>query len=239
MLGLRKVFPKQACTAPSDKRTLNTMLLTMTANIIANPNISACVMPSFLDLSRCRTMHAAPVHATPMHNCQPQFGEINTNRSCRITPFFQHHVDQLDLTKSAVDFIFNKFKKGLISEHRPDEIIRNALGRFGMSGDIVDRPMSTLSGGQKSRVAFTVMTWKTPNFIIMDEPTNHLDMETIDALIGALNVWRGGLLIVSHDQHFLQSIAKQYWIVANKKIYVFQDFHEAKAFALEHHKVDL
>lgn len=167
------------------------------------------------------------------------FGSIETNRSCRITPFFQHHVDQLDLTKSPVDFLFNKFKKGLITEPRPDEIIRNALGRFGLSGDIVDRPMSTLSGGQKSRVAFTVMTWKTPNFIIMDEPTNHLDMETIDALIRALNVWKGGLLIVSHDQHFLQSIAKDYWIVAKKKIIRFTNFHDAKAFALEHHEVDL
>jgi len=167
------------------------------------------------------------------------FGSIETNRSCRITPFTQHHVDQLDLTKSPVDFLFNKFKKGLITEPRPDEIIRNALGRFGLSGDIVDRPMSTLSGGQKSRVAFTVMTWKTPNFIIMDEPTNHLDMETIDALIRALNAWRGGLLIVSHDQHFLQSVAKEYWIVAKKKIIRFTNFHDAKAFALEHHQVDL
>jgi len=174
-----------------------------------------------------------------MKDLEVLFGSIETNRSCRISPFFQHHVDQLDLTKSPVDFLFEKFKKGLIKEPRPDEIIRNALGRFGLSGDIVDRPMSTLSGGQKSRVAFTVLTWKTPNFIIMDEPTNHLDMETIDALIRALNVWKGGLLIVSHDQHFLQSIAKDYWIVAKKKICRFKEFNEAKAFALEHHQVDL
>ena len=65
------------------------------------------------------------------------------------------------------------------------------------------------------------------------------DMETIDALIRALNAWRGGLLIVSHDQHFLQSVAKEYWIVAKKKIIRFTNFHDAKAFALEHHQVDL
>jgi len=82
------------------------------------------------------------------------------------------------------------------------------------------------------------MTWKKPNFIILDEPTNHLDMETIDALIEAVAVWKGGILIVSHDQHFLKSVAKDFWIVANKGIARFKNFEKAKQFALKHHTLD-
>merc|ERR1740123_914206 len=173
-----------------------------------------------------------------LKHLEPLFGRITTNRSCRIVPFFQHHVDSLDLRETSADFIYNKFKNQLIKEQRPYEIIRNRLGAFGLSGDIVDRAMGTLSGGQKSRVAFTILTWNTPNFIIMDEPTNHLDMETIDALIDALKIWKGGLMIVSHDQHFLQSVSKEYWVVANQTIKVLHEFAAAKEFALANNKVD-
>merc|ERR1740123_26995 len=173
-----------------------------------------------------------------LQKLEPLFGKITTNRSCRIAPFFQHHMDQPDLRETAIDFIYEKFKSKLLQEQRPTEIIRNRLGNFGLSGDIVDRPMGTLSGGQKSRVAFTILTWNTPNFIIMDEPTNHLDMETIDALIGALSNWHGGIMIVSHDQHFLQHIAKEYWVVANQDIMVFHEFNAAKKYALENHVLD-
>lgn len=172
-----------------------------------------------------------------LKHLEPLFGRITTNRSCRIVPFFQHHIDQLDLRETSMDFIFNKFRAQLLLEQRPDEIIRNRLGNFGLSADLVDRPIGTLSGGQKSRVAFTILTWNTPNFIVMDEPTNHLDMETSDALIGALNKWKGGLMIVSHDQHFLQSVAKEYWVVANQDIQVLHEFGEAKEVALKHHKI--
>eukprot|EP00483_Globobulimina_turgida_P000965 UN00967 len=95
--------------------------------------------------------------------------------------------------------------------------------------------MCYLSGGQKSRVAFTSLTWKSPNFIIMDEPTNHLDIETIEGLIGAISRYKGGLLIVSHDQHFLNSVAKEYWALSKKSgtIKTFHELYQAKAFAIK------
>jgi ATP-binding cassette subfamily F protein 3 len=52
----------------------------------------------------------------------------------------------------------------------------------------------------------------------MDEPTNHLDLETIEALIMAINNYRGGVLVVSHDQHFLQSVCKDFWGVSHAKV---------------------
>lgn len=62
------------------------------------------------------------------------------------------------------------------------EEYRRHLGRFGITGDLAMQNISTLSGGQKSRVALTVMCYPGPNFLVLDEPTNHLDVDTIEAL---------------------------------------------------------
>lgn len=71
--------------------------------------------------------------------------------------------------------------------------MRKFLGRFDISGPLALRPLKFLSGGQKSRVAFAKLAWSKPHVVIMDEPTNHLDLETIEALIVALQVRaRGG-----------------------------------------------
>lgn len=64
--------------------------------------------------------------------------------------------------------------------------MRTFLGRFDITGPLAIRPLKFLSGGQKSRVAFAKLAWSKPHVVIMDEPTNHLDLETIEALIKAL-----------------------------------------------------
>lgn len=70
---------------------------------------------------------------------------------------------------------------------RPTEEYRRQLGSFGVSGDLALQQLASLSGGQKSRVAFSLMCMGNPNFFILDEPTNHLDIETIEALGEAIN----------------------------------------------------
>jgi len=161
------------------------------------------------------------------------FGDVNVNRSCRITAFFQHHVDHLDLSKTALEFFYHLFEEELQTDKRPEQTLRARLGKFNLTGELVERPMAVLSGGQKSRVAFALMCWKTPDFIIMDEPTNHLDMETCDALIDALARYPGGLLCVSHDQYFLQRVCSEYWTLDSQgQIKVYDNFADAKAAAL-------
>ncbi|ETO10374.1 hypothetical protein RFI_27002 [Reticulomyxa filosa] len=190
-----------------------------------------------------------------LEQLKPIKGDVVRNRKARIAVFTQHHIDQLDLSMSPMDFLLAKFADDCrsliylfiviilsnnnkqyiynIEEKRPAEYIRNKLGAFGLSGEIVNQRMVFLSGGQKSRVAFTILTWEIPHFIIMDEPTNHLDMETIDALIGAIHKWNGGILVVSHDQHFLMSAAKKFWSLSIKSgtIEEFVDLGKAKDFA--------
>merc|ERR1712056_157468 len=110
-----------------------------------------------------------------------------------------------------------------------DQDARGVLGKFGISGDIALRKISTLSGGQKSRVALSIITYKEPHLIYLDEPTNHLDMETIDALIDAIKKFEGAIVMVSHDQYFLSQCATEFWSVANGKVAVYRDINEAKA----------
>ncbi|POM60922.1 ABCF/EF-3b transporter-like protein [Phytophthora palmivora] len=107
--------------------------------------------------------------------------------------------------------------KEMFQGHEPDEF-RSHLGRFNLSGELAIKPTRTLSGGQKSRVGFALMTWRLPHVVVLDEPTNHLDMETIDALIDALREYKGGVVIVSHDQHFVTSVCEELWVVGDQKV---------------------
>jgi ATP-binding cassette subfamily F protein 3 len=153
----------------------------------------------------------------------PIAGQLNFNRNVRVGSFAQHHVDGLDLEATCVDCIQGAFP-GM-----PDQDARNLLGRFGIAGDMALRRIITLSGGQKSRVALAIITFKEPHLLVLDEPTNHLDMETIDALIDGIKEFQGAVVMVSHDQYFLSQVATEFWAVANGRVAVFKDIDEAKA----------
>ena len=141
-----------------------------------------------------------------MGKLAPLHGDVNRNRKCNLALFTQHHIDQLDLSMSPMDYLLSTYREDCNREAHAGEFIRSKLGKYGLIGELVDQRMAFLSGGQKSRVAFACLTWKSPNFIIMDEPTNHLDIETIEGLIGAIKRYKGGFMAVSHDQHFLSLV---------------------------------
>ena len=90
---------------------------------------------------------------------------------------------------------------------------RRALGSFDLKGDVPLQRLSTLSGGQRSRVLLAQLAWQAPHMLLLDEVTNHLDMDSIEALIAALTAFQGGVVFVSHDQHFIKSVAKDLWLV--------------------------
>ncbi|CAC5384207.1 ABCF3 [Mytilus coruscus] len=137
----------------------------------------------------------------------PTSGICHTHRNLSIGYFSQHHVDQLEMDQTSLEMMAEKFPGN------NSELYRNKLGQFGVSGDLALRPVSSLSGGQKSRVAFAVLCMQNPNFLILDEPTNHLDMETIDALGNALLKFKGGVILVSHDERLIRMICKELWVV--------------------------
>lgn len=147
-----------------------------------------------------------------MGDLNPTSGFRNANRRLKIGYFAQHHVDQLDMDVSSVEVLAKKFPGHTQEEYR------TALGRFGLSGDLALQSVVTLSGGQKSRLAFAILGMLNPSFLIMDEPTNHLDVETVEALGKALNIFRGGVVIVSHDERLIELICKELWVVRDRTV---------------------
>ncbi|XP_073482668.1 ATP-binding cassette sub-family F member 3 [Aquarana catesbeiana] len=147
-----------------------------------------------------------------MGELSPVRGIRHAHRNLKIGYFSQHHVDQLDLNISAVELLAKRFPG------KAEEEYRHQLGSYGISGELAVRPVVSLSGGQKSRVAFAQMTMPCPNFYILDEPTNHLDMETIEALGRALNKFRGGVILVSHDERFIRLVCQELWVCENGSV---------------------
>ena len=103
--------------------------------------------------------------------------------------------------KSVMDEVWDDFPR-----MQPDEV-RSVLALFLFTGDDVFQPVSTLSGGERGRVALTKLMLRKDNLLLLDEPTNHLDMDSREVLEGALDGFTGTLLTVSHDRYFINRVA--------------------------------
>jgi ATP-binding cassette, subfamily F, member 3 len=128
-----------------------------------------------------------------------QQGLREPGHQVRIGYFSQHRVETLDLTRTVLE--------DAVDGEWPERTVRALLGAFLFRGDDVFKSIKVLSGGEKSRLALVKLLINPPNLLLMDEPTTHLDMASIDALLGALTQYRGTLVFISHDVHFIQTIA--------------------------------
>ena len=152
---------------------------------------------------------------------EPQSGEILINPRLKIGRFSQHHIDLLEFGMTCVDFL---------RKHYPgdtEQDYRGHLGRYGLAGDTQLNEISTLSGGQKSRLVFAWMSYSNPHFLVLDEPENHLDVDTVDALAVALNDYNGAVVIVSHDERLVSLCMNEMWIVDQGKCAVWNKDWEA------------
>ena len=89
--------------------------------------------------------------------------------------------------------------------------IQNHLGAFGFTGQEVMRGISSLSGGERARMALAIITLAKANLLVLDEPTNHLDVESIESIEDALEEYEGTVILVSHDRAFLRELATRVW----------------------------
>lgn len=112
--------------------------------------------------------------------------------------------------------------------------IKNILGRFMFSGDDIDKKVSMLSGGEKTRLAMVKLLLEPVNLLILDEPTNHLDLKSKDVLKEALSTYDGTLILVSHDRDFLQGLSQK--VFEFKEQRVIEHFETIDAF-LERNRI--
>ena len=139
-------------------------------------------------------------------------GMVTAAPKLRVGYFAQHQTEELDMNATPVIELSRK---------RPDdrdEQLRNQLGRFGFSQQRADTKVANLSGGEKARLLFALMTCEKPHILLLDEPTNHLDVDSRQALIQAINSFAGAVVIVSHDPHVIELTADRFWLVANGRV---------------------
>jgi len=144
---------------------------------------------------------------------EPTKGYRTAHRNLKFGYFTQHFVDQIDHTVCPVEVMAKEFPGKKTEEYR------RMLGQFGVTGDMALQQIDSLSGGQKSRVAFAVLCGHNPNFLVLDEPTNHLDIETIDALGNGLSKYQGGVILVSHDQKLISMVCQELWVCSRGKVW--------------------
>ncbi|KAI0168188.1 P-loop containing nucleoside triphosphate hydrolase protein [Pestalotiopsis sp. NC0098] len=144
----------------------------------------------------------------------PTDGSVRRHTHLKLGMYSQHSAEQLDLTKSALDFVRDKYRE----KSQDIAYWRQQLGRYGVSGNTQTALMGTLSEGQKSRIVFALLAIDGPNMLLLDEPTNGLDIPTIDALADAIKEFNGGVIVVSHDFRLLDKIAKEILVCENKTI---------------------
>jgi len=126
--------------------------------------------------------------------------------------YYRQDLSQVPLDRMLYD---------IIADLRPAwerRLIQGHLGRFGFSGDEVQRRPETLSGGERARVALAMLMLSRSNLLILDEPTNHLDVESIEALEDALERYGGTVILVSHDRELLRGLTDKLWVLHDRHI---------------------
>jgi len=127
-----------------------------------------------------------------------------------------------DLTQVPLD----KTLYEVINDLRPTwdrRLVQGHLGRFGFSGDEVQRRADSLSGGERARIALAMLMLGRANLLILDEPTNHLDVESIEVLEDAIDQYDGTVLLVSHDRELLRALTTRLWVLHDRHVTDFAD----------------
>ena len=152
---------------------------------------------------------------------QPNSGEISFNANTQFAHFGQTNIAHLSPNNSVMDEIYNANPK--LSE----ATVRGICGAMMFSGDMADKKISLLSGGEKSRVMLGQIIAREVNLLFLDEPTNHLDMESIEALTQAIQNFSGSTIIVTHSEALLRRVCDRLIIFAKNGAKYFDGSYDA------------
>jgi len=134
-------------------------------------------------------------------------GDLKHPNRLRVGYFAQDQAEALDLAITPV---------AQLRRFMPDATdtqVRNHLGRFGFGADKADTIIADLSGGEKARLVFALMSRERPHILMLDEPTNHLDIDSRASLVEAINGFEGAVLLITHDASLIELCADRLWLV--------------------------
>ena len=153
---------------------------------------------------------------------EPTSGEVERDSGARIALVNQHHAEQLDLSLTPLAFLKAEYPGDGSYAH--EQKLRSHLSGCGVGAELQGTPGHALSGGQRSRVALSAVSFARPHLLVMDEPTNNLDLEAVAALAECVESFNGGVVIVSHDQYFVGRVAREVWVVENRAVTRMESF---------------
>ena len=137
-------------------------------------------------------------------------GQRKEGHNVIVSYFSQDQDDLLASTKTVWDEVYSVAPNHIVPQ------LRTLLGCFLFSGDTIEKPVSVLSGGERSRLVLCKLLLSPANCLLLDEPTNHLDIRSKDILMDSLRDYEGTLVFVSHDRYFLDGLATKVLEVGNQ-----------------------
>ncbi len=151
---------------------------------------------------------------TVLGQLPPLGGAIELGASVRVGYYAQAH-EMLDPNDSVLNAI-------LKVQSMPLPKARGLLGSYLFSGDMIEKPINTLSGGERGRVALAVLSLEGANVLLLDEPTNHLDLDSQEVLQDALADFEGTLLLVTHDRYLVDALATHVWAIEGNRLAAYE-----------------
>jgi len=149
---------------------------------------------------------------TVAHELAPLAGTMTEGKGLAIGYFAQQELDLLSPADGPLMHLIRLARD--VGPPAREQELRDFLGSFRFTGDMVTQAVGTMSGGEKARLVLAMLVWQRPNLLLLDEPTNHLDLTTREALSMALNEFEGTVMLVSHDRALLREVCDEFWLVA-------------------------
>ena len=163
---------------------------------------------------------------------QPVAGRMTEGKGLVIGYFAQQELDVLSMDDGPLMHMVRLARD--VGPAGREQELRDFLGRFKFSGEMVQQAVGSLSGGEKARLVLAMLVWQRPNLLLLDEPTNHLDLTTREALSMALNEFEGTVMLVSHDRALLREVCDEFWLVARGQVQPFDgDLDDYQKWLLE------
>jgi ATP-binding cassette subfamily F protein 3 len=158
----------------------------------------------------------------------PQSGHEVRHSRLRCGFFAQHQIEDLDAERTPLQHMAE------LMPNSGESAVRARLGRFGFGQDKALVPVGDLSGGEKARLNFALITHAAPPLLVFDEPTNHLDIAAREALVEAINDFAGAVVLITHDWDLLELTADRLWLVADGTVRNFEgDLEDYRRHLLE------